>query len=57
MNDEVGVTLKGLLRNLQQVRAQREKAPSGQTATAAAQRAGEIWGLDTAIAAIKRRMP
>jgi len=55
---EVKAALKGLMRNLQEVRAQRGgeriQLPGGRDAQM--KRMGEIWALDLAIAAIKRRI-
>lgn len=54
----VRMALKGILRNLAEVRAQRGaeriQLPGGRDAHL--KRMGEIWGLDVAIAALKRRI-
>jgi hypothetical protein len=47
---EVKIVLEGLLRNLQDVRAQRAAG------SLPGVRQGEIWGLDTAIKAVRRRL-
>lgn len=55
---EAVLILKGVLRNLKEVRAQRAadriSLPEGRDRQL--KRMGEIWGLDTAIAAIERRI-
>lgn len=48
--------MRGLLSGLTQAREQRTKLPPAQSAVQAAERRGEIYGLNTAIAAIRRRM-
>lgn len=48
---EAKVVLEGLLRNLADVRIQRIRSTSGD-----ARQQGEIWGLDVAIKAIRRRI-
>lgn len=48
--------LRGLLNGLTQAREQRTKLPAAQSAVQAAERRGEIYGLNTAIAVIRRRM-
>lgn len=53
---EVRLVMKGLLRNLQQVRAQRAILPDFESSLARARREGEIWGLDAAISAVQRRI-
>lgn len=53
---EAKLVLKGVLRNLQEVRAQRAVMPDWESALARARRQGEIWGLDAAIAAVERRI-
>lgn len=53
---EARATLKGVLRNLLEVRAQRAVMPDRESALARARRQGEIWGLDAAIAAVERRI-
>jgi hypothetical protein len=55
-DSEVRLILKGLLNGLTQAREQREHLPAAQTAVQAAQRQGEIYGLNVAIAAVRRRM-
>lgn len=52
---EAKLVLEDLLRNLQDVRAQRAAHLPGRHADRMS-RQGEIWGLDTAIKAIKRRL-
>ena len=52
---EVKAALKGLMRNLQEVRAQRNLGAIADVRDRARNQ-GEIWGLDLAIAAIKRRI-
>lgn len=49
-DSEVQVILKGLLRNLTQVREQQSKGPAGQ------HRDGVIDGLNIAISAVRRRV-
>jgi hypothetical protein len=51
---EVRIALQGLLRNLRDVRAQR--AVSASVTTRPGRAAGELWGLDTAIKAVERRL-
>jgi len=55
---EVRVALKGILRNLAEVREQRGgeriQLPGGRDAQL--KRMGEIWGLDVAIKAVERRL-
>lgn len=48
---EVKLTLKGILRNLEDVHAQRLASTSSD-----ARQRGELWGLGVAISAIKRRI-
>lgn len=55
-DSEVRLVLKGLLNGLTQAREQREVLPAAQTAVQAAQRQGEVYGLNVAIAAIQRRI-
>lgn len=52
---EAKLVLEDLLRNLTAVRAQRAAHLPGRHAERLG-RQGEIWGLDTAIKAIKRRL-
>lgn len=47
---EAKVVLKGLLRNLEDVHAQRLKSEPSE------RRGGELWGLGVAISAVKRRL-
>lgn len=53
---EVQEALRGLLRNLEEVRAQRlarlDTIPLSRTPRVR----GEVWGLDIAISAVKRRL-
>jgi hypothetical protein len=55
---EVRDALKGLLRNLKDVKEQRMAAGRGilPSASHRARIEGELWGLDTAIKAIERRL-
>ena len=55
---EAKVVLKGLVRNLEDVLAQRIRAGKGTAANtvAGARLRGEIWGLRLAIQAAKRRI-
>lgn len=56
-DSEVRIALKGLLRNLLEVRGQRQASLKlGMTPVRHARRVGEIWGLDIAINAVKRRL-
>jgi hypothetical protein len=55
-DSEVRLVLKGLLNGLTQAREQREVLPAAQTAVQAAQRQGEVYGLNVAISAIRRRI-
>ena len=55
-DSEVRLVLKGLLNGLTQAREQREVLPAAQTAVQAAQRQGEVYGLNIAISAIQRRI-
>lgn len=54
---EVNETLKSLLRNLKEVRAQRSVPQRPGTPEKYLERQkGEVWGLDTAIKAVERRL-
>jgi hypothetical protein len=53
---EVKAVLKGLLRSLTEVRQQRSVPAPGETATEAGLRRAEVYGLNIAIQAIKRRI-
>ena len=53
---EVKAALKGLLRNLEDVRRQRGAVDEGAPLARKLQRRGEIEGLNIAISAIKRRI-
>jgi hypothetical protein len=53
---EAGLVMKGLLRNLVEVRRQWSTGPSGgETATEAALRRARVYGLNVAIGAVRRR--
>lgn len=56
-DSEVRLVMKGLLRNLEDVLAQRTAGHHRKvTPVAWARREGEIWGLKLAIQAVKRRI-
>lgn len=55
-DSEVRLILKGLLNGLTQARDQRGALPPAQSAVQAAQRQGEVYGLNVAIAAVRRRI-
>lgn len=56
MSEISDAALKSVRRTLLDVRAQRSVAPDKESPIALARRQGEIWGLDTALAAIERRL-
>lgn len=53
---EAQIILKGLLRNLTEVRAQRGVPRAGATKVELERQRGEINGLNIAIAAVRRRL-
>lgn len=54
---EVQIVLKGLVRTLEALLAQREQGRySSMNPRVLARRQGEIWGLKVALAAVKRRI-
>lgn len=55
-DSEVQLILRGLLNGLTQARDQRAKLPPAETSIQAAERRGEVYGINMAIAAIRRRM-
>lgn len=56
MTTETRDALKGLLRNLEDVKAQRRASGADEDRVGQARALGEIWGLEVAIQAIRRRL-